>query len=182
VQQNTTRGNYRLIPFFQLLQSENADDLLPLFFLLFPLFKHSFPTTTHLVLWANYYRDDAPEVFRPLVNIFSSFVSLVSLDVSAGSLPYLFPLLQDLPPLGSILLPALETLHFLQGYFRPGSESLDHAATYLQWRRARGFPVKLVHIYESRIDRELITTEFRDVRIELDGWNDSDDSDSDSDE
>jgi F-box-like len=174
-------------PVFSLiLQSENTGDILPLFFLLFPLFKHSFPTTTHLVLWLDYDRDDGTEAFRPLVNTFPSFVNLVSLDLLGDSLSYLFPLLQHLLPSGSVFFPALETLHFLEAYFRLGSKSLDHAAAYLQWRRERGFPVKLVHIDESTIDRGLITMKFGDVEIDLDrgndsghsdGWDRSDDSD-----
>jgi hypothetical protein len=164
-----------------ILRSENPDDLLPLFLLLLPLFKHSFSTATHLVLWLNYDGDDGTEVFRPLVNIFPSFVNLVSLHLLGDSLPYIFQFLQYLPPSGSISLPALETLHFFQGYFRSGSESLGRAARYLQWRRERGFPIKLVYIYESRIDRELIAMKFGDVGVDLEGWNDSDDSYSDSD-
>ena len=164
------------------LNSENSEDVTPLFLSLFALFDHTFMTTTYLTLWVEYEPPNGAEVFFPLVDRFRFFLNLESLDLLGGSHSFLLSILQHVSPSSSesVLLPALRALHFLQGHFRRDSESVAHIASFLRWRKERGLPIHTVDILESRIDREFVLSELRDVTVHMSSWNDSDpDNDED---
>ena len=155
------------------LRSHTSDDAISLFLSLFGLFERTFSTTTYLTMWMDYRGVNGLEVFHPLVEHFHSFVNLETLGLANDSHSYLFPLLQRISPPGSVLLPVLHTVYFINAYFRRNSESLTPLAAFLQWRREQGFPIRKVDIYESRVDRNFVLSQLGEVEVALD-YNDSD--------
>jgi hypothetical protein len=159
-----------------MLHSWNPADVTSHFLSLFALFECIFVTTTHLKLWIDYDKAGiSPDVFRPLIDRFSFFVDLQSLDLMQDSHSFFFPFLQHMPPSSSVLFPALHTLHFFQCHFRRDSGSLAQVAAFIRWRREQGFPVHNVSIKESYVDRKFVLSQLGDVEVDMgDGWNDSD--------
>jgi hypothetical protein len=144
-----------------------SQETVPLFHSLFALFERTFLYTTSLQLWISL--DEAgAEAFLPLVDTFRGFVNLETLIVGGDSfLKLLFPLLQHT---NSVLLPAIKSIHFLNVYFRDGSDSILPAADFLQWRREKGFPVQKIKIvtHPFRINRKYVLSHIQDIVVEMD--------------
>jgi hypothetical protein len=159
------------------LRSPNSHEVLSLFLRLFGVFEQTFSTTTSLKLWIDYPGSDGTVVFLPLISSFPSFGKLSTLYLRHDSHSFLFPLLQRTLLSGSILLPSLDTLIFINADFRPSSGSLDRVSEFLQWRREEGFPIYYIDIIESQTDREYIQSQLREVEVDMDDWTDSDTED-----
>jgi hypothetical protein len=157
------------------LRSPDTQEVLSLFLQLFAIFEPTFPTTRSLKLWIDYPRSDSAEVFLPLIRCFPSFETLCTLYLTSDSHSFIFPLLQRISESssGSVLLPFLHTIIFINADFRPSSGSLARVSSFLQWRRERGFPIHNIDIIESWIDREYIQSQLQDVGVGMDVWNDT---------
>jgi hypothetical protein len=157
------------------LSFPTPEDAISLFISLFGLFERTFPTTSSLTLWTDYEAENGvDEVLRPLVDIFPSFMNLKELSLTNNCHSFLFPHLQRICPPASVLLPALHTVFFTGANFRPNSGSLTPVTAFLQWRRAQGFPIQKVNIYQCRVDREFVLGQLQDVEVEMDYINGSD--------
>ena len=155
------------------LRSPNSQEIIPLFLSLFGLFNWTFFTTTFLRLWVDYRAAGGTGIFPPLVNrCLPTFGQLQKLYLKRDSHSFLFPLLRHASSPGSVLLPLLHTLMFAAGDFGHGSGSLASIAMFLEWRRQQGFPISKIIIIESRIDREYIQSQLRDVEVVMDSTND----------
>ena len=157
------------------LRSQNSQEIISLFLQLFGIFEQTFFTTTSLRLWIKYPRSEADsdgmEVFLPLINSFPSFDNLSTLYLSSDFHSFLLPLLQRISSSGSVLLPSLRIVRFINADFRPSSESLAPVSAFLQWRRERGFPIHKINIIECCIDQEYVQLRLRDVEVDMeDCW------------
>ena len=159
------------------LRSPNSREVLSLFLQLFGVFEQTFSTTTSLKLWIDYPGSDGTEVFLPLISSFPSFEKLSTLYLRHDSHSFLFPLLQRISSSGSILLPSLHTVIFINADFRPSSGSLDRVSAFLEWRRKQGFPIYHIDIIESQTDGEYVQSQLREIEVDMDDWTDSDTED-----
>jgi len=157
------------------LRSDSSDSAILLFISLSRLFERTFRTTACLTLWTDHEGEaSGTELFRPLADCFPTLVNLKILDLRYDSPSFIFPLLQRTFSPGSVLLPALQTILFINVSFRRNSASLARVAAFLRWRKEQGFPIQKIHIYESQIDREYTLSQFEGVEVEIDYTVDTD--------
>jgi hypothetical protein len=149
------------------LDSPNSQEVLSLFLQLFGTFEKTFFTTVFLKLWITYPRSDGTEVFLPLISSFPSFENLSTLYLMLDSHSFLFPLLQRISSSGSVLLPSLHTVIFVDADFRRSSGSLARVSAFLQWRREQGFPIHKIDIIQSWIDTEYIQSQLQEVEVDI---------------